>query len=112
MIYIVAIMQPGKLEPVQEALTELGVTGMTVSEVQGYGRQKGKSEIYRGAEYQVNFMPKIKIEVAVPAAQAGEVTQAISKAAKSGKIGDGKIFTFALKDALRIRTGETGETAL
>ena len=112
MIYIVAIMQPGKLETVQDALTDLGVTGMTVSEVQGYGRQKGKSEIYRGAEYQVNFMPKIKIELAVPTAQAGEVKDAISTAAKSGKIGDGKIFTFALKDALRIRTGETGETAL
>ena len=112
MIYIVAIMQPGKLESVQDALTELGVTGMTVSEVQGYGRQKGKSEIYRGAEYQVNFMPKIKIEVAVPTAQAGAVKDAISTPAKSGKIGDGKIFTFALKDALRIRTGETGETAL
>ena len=112
MIYIVAIMQPGKLESVQDALTDLGVTGMTVSEVQGYGRQKGKSEIYRGAEYQVNFMPKIKVELAVSASQAGPVKDAITKAAQSGKIGDGKIFTFALKDALRIRTGETGETAL
>jgi nitrogen regulatory protein P-II 2 len=93
-------------------LLELGVSGLTVTEVQGYGRQKGKSEIYRGAEYVVNFLPKIKIEVAVPAKLAAKVVDAIKTASSTGKIGDGKIFTFDLADALRIRTGETGQAAL
>jgi nitrogen regulatory protein P-II 2 len=112
MKYIIAIIQPGKLEAVHEALGAIGVSGMTVSEVQGYGRQKGKSEIYRGAEYVVNFMPKIKIELAVDTKKASEVIATIQKTAESGKIGDGKVFSMDLKDALRIRTGETGAEAL
>ena len=112
MKYIIAIIQPGKLDAVHEALGTIGITGMTVSEVQGYGRQKGKSEIYRGAEYVINFMPKIKIELAVETKKAPEVIEIIQKTAESGKIGDGKIFSLDLKDALRIRTGETGSTAL
>jgi nitrogen regulatory protein P-II 2 len=112
MKYIIAIIQPGKLDAVHEALGAIGITGMTVSEVQGYGRQKGKSEIYRGAEYVINFMPKIKIELAVETKKAPEVIEIIQKTAESGKIGDGKIFSLDLKDALRIRTGETGSTAL
>ncbi|MEK9718880.1 MAG: P-II family nitrogen regulator, partial [Candidatus Puniceispirillum sp.] len=103
MKYIIAIIQPGKLDDVHEALLELGVSGLTVTEVQGYGRQKGKSEIYRGAEYVVNFLPKIKVEVAVPAKLAPKVVDAIKASSISGKIGDGKIFTFDLADALRIR---------
>ncbi len=112
MKYIIAIIQPGKLEAIHEALGAIGITGMTVSEVQGYGRQKGKSEIYRGAEYVINFMPKIKIELAVESKKASEVIETIQKTAGSGKIGDGKIFALDLKDALRIRTGETGSQAL
>ncbi len=112
MKYIIAIIQPGKLEAVHEALGHIGLTGMTVSEVQGYGRQKGKSEIYRGAEYVVNFMPKIKIELAVETKKAAEVIDVIKQTAGAGKIGDGKIFSLDLKDALRIRTGETGLEAL
>ena len=112
MKYIIAIIQPGKLDAVHEALGGIGVTGMTVSEVQGYGRQKGKSEIYRGAEYVVNFLPKIKIELAVDTKKSAEVIETIKKTAGSDKIGDGKIFALDLKDALRIRTGETGAEAL
>ena len=112
MKYIIAIIQPGKLDDVHSTLLELGVSGLTVTEVQGYGRQKGKSEIYRGAEYVVNFLPKIKVEVAVPAKLAPKVVDAIKASSSSGKIGDGKIFTFDLADALRIRTGETGQAAL
>lgn len=112
MKYIIAIIQPGKLDAIHEALGAIGITGMTVSEVQGYGRQKGKSEIYRGAEYVINFMPKIKIELAVELKKASEVIETIQKTAESGKIGDGKIFALDLKDALRIRTGETGSQAL
>lgn len=112
MKYIIAIIQPGKLDAVHEALGGIGVTGMTVSEVQGYGRQKGKSEIYRGAEYVVNFLPKIKIELAVETKKSAEVIETIQKTAGSDKIGDGKIFALDLKDALRIRTGETGAEAL
>jgi nitrogen regulatory protein PII len=112
MKYIVAIIQPGKLDAVHDALLEIGVTGLTASEVQGYGRQKGKSEIYRGAEYVVNFLPKVKIEVAVPSKIAEKVVAAIKSCTATGKIGDGKIFTLDLADAMRIRTGETGADAL
>ena len=112
MKYIVAIIQPGKLTAVHDALLEIGIAGMTVTEVQGYGRQKGKSEVYRGAEYTVHFLPKVKIEVAVPSKLVGKVVEAIKGASTTGKIGDGKIFTFDLQDAVRIRTSETGEDAL
>jgi nitrogen regulatory protein P-II 2 len=112
MKYIIAIIQPGKLDAVHEALIELGVTGLTATEVQGYGRQKGKSEVYRGAEYVVNFLPKVKIEIAVPSKLAVKTIETIKDVSNTGKIGDGKIFTFDLADALRIRTGETGEAAL
>ncbi len=112
MKYIIAIIQPGKLDAVHEALAQIGIAGMTVSEVQGYGRQKGKSEIYRGAEYVVNFIPKIKIELAVESKKAATVIEAIKKTAGTGKIGDGKIFSLDLKDAMRIRTGESGVEAL
>ena len=112
MKYIIAIIQPGKLTAVHDALLDIGITGMTVTEVQGYGRQKGKSEIYRGAEYTVHFLPKVKIELAVPAKMVGKTVEAIKASSTSGKIGDGKIFTFDLQDAVRIRTSETGESAL
>ena len=112
MKYIVAIIQPGKVEAVYNELLELGVSGLTTTEVQGYGRQKGKTEMYRGAEYNVNFLPKMKIEVAVPSSEAAKVVNAIKSASESGKIGDGKIFTLDLADAMRIRTGETGAEAL
>ena len=112
MKYIVAIIQPGKVEAVYNALLELGVSGLTTSEVHGYGRQKGKTEMYRGAEYVVNFIPKMKIEVAVSSKMADQVVAAIKSASESGKIGDGKIFTLDLADAMRIRTGETGAEAL
>ncbi len=109
---IMAIIKPSKLETVREALSGADVHGMTVSEVKGYGRQKGHSEIYRGAEYQVNFIPKLKLEIAVATAQADTVVDIIRKTAESGKIGDGKIFVFDLEQVTRIRTGETGDTAL
>ena len=112
MKYIVAIIQPGKVEDVYNALLEIGISGLTTTEVQGYGRQKGKTEMYRGAEYNVNFLPKMKIEVAVSSKDAGKVVTAIKDASESGKIGDGKIFTLDLADAMRIRTGETGAEAL
>ena len=112
MKYIVAIIQPGKVEAVYNALLELGVSGLTTTEVQGYGRQKGKTEMYRGAEYNVNFLPKMKVEVAVSSKDAAKVVTAIKAASESGKIGDGKIFTLDLADAMRIRTGETGAEAL
>ena len=112
MKYIVAIIQPGKLTAVHDALLEMDVAGMTVTEVQGYGRQKGKSEIYRGAEYTVHFLPKVKIELAVPTKLASKAVEVIKGASSTGKIGDGKIFTFDLQDAVRIRTSETGEGAL
>ena len=112
MKYIIAIIQPGKLNAVHEALIDIGVSGMTVTEVQGYGRQKGKSEIYRGAEYTVHFLPKVKVEVAVTAKMAGKTVEAIKAASSTGKIGDGKIFTFDLQDVKRIRTNENGESAL
>ena len=112
MKYIIAIIQPGKLTAVHDALLEIGITGMTVTEVQGYGRQKGKSEIYRGAEYTVHFLPKVKIELALPANMLAKAIDVIKTASSSGKIGDGKIFTFDLQEAVRIRTNETGDSAL
>ena len=112
MKYIIAIIQPGKLDAVHEALGVLGISGMTVSEVQGYGRQKGKSEVYRGAEYVVNFIPKIKVEVAVEKKITDDVMTAIKTAAGTGKIGDGKVFVLSLEEAMRIRTAERGAEAL
>ncbi len=109
---IMAIIKPFKLDDVREALTPLGVQGLTVSEVKGFGRQKGQTEIYRGAEYQVNFLPKVKIEVAVPDSLAEQVVEAIMKAGQTGKIGDGKIFVLDLERAVRIRTGEVDAEAL
>jgi nitrogen regulatory protein P-II 2 len=107
-----AVIKPFKLDEVRQALTDIGIQGMTVTEVKGYGRQKGHTEIYRGAEYEVNFVPKLKIEVAVPTASADKVVEAIASAAKTGQIGDGKIFVVSIDDTIRIRTGETGEDAL
>ena len=109
---IVAIIKPFKLDDVRQALTPIGIIGMTVTEVMGYGRQKGHTEIYRGAEYAINFVPKLKIEVVVPANQVDKTVDAIAAAAKTGKIGDGKIFVTPLEQAVRIRTGETDESAL
>jgi len=109
---IIAVIKPFKLEEVREALTAIGVQGLMVSEVKGYGRQSGHTEIYRGAEYVVNFVPKIKLELVVPDAVAPQVIEALSATAKTGKIGDGKIFTLDVEQALRVRTGETGEEAL
>jgi nitrogen regulatory protein P-II 2 len=109
---VIAIIKPFKLDEVRDALTAIGVVGMTVTEVKGYGRQKGHTEIYRGAEYAVSFLPKIKIEVAVASDQVGKAVDAITSAAKTGQIGDGKIFILDLENAVRIRTGETDATAL
>ena len=109
---IEAIIKPFKLDEVREALSEVGVTGLTVTEVKGFGRQKGHTELYRGAEYVVDFLPKIKIELVVAEATVETAIEAIIKAARTGKIGDGKIFVMDLGQAVRIRTGETGETAL
>lgn len=109
---ITAIIKPFKLEEVRSALTDLGIQGMTVTEVKGYGRQKGHTEIYRGAEYAVSFLPKVKIEVAVSASQVDKAIEAITKAAKTGQIGDGKIFVSPIEHTVRIRTMETDEAAL
>ena len=109
---VTAIIKPFKLEEVRQALTELGLQGMTVSEVKGYGRQKGHTEIYRGAEYAVNFLPKVKIEVAVPSSEVKRAIDAIVAAAKTGQIGDGKIFVQSIEHTVRIRTGETDDAAL
>ena len=109
---ITAIIKPFKLEEVRNVLTELGLQGMTVTEVKGYGRQKGHTEIYRGAEYAVSFLPKVKIEVAVSSADADKAIEAITLAAKTGQIGDGKIFVTPLEQVVRIRTGETDGDAL
>jgi nitrogen regulatory protein P-II 2 len=109
---VTAIIKPFKLEDVRDALTKLGVAGLTVSEVKGFGRQKGHTEIYRGAEYTVNFLPKIKIEVVVASDRADRVVDAIAAAAKTGQIGDGKVFVIDVSHALRIRTGETDSDAL
>ena len=109
---IVAVIKPFKLDDVREALTPLGVQGLTVSEVKGFGRQKGQTEIYRGAEYHVSFLPKVKIEVAVADDLADQVIEAIAKAGHTGKIGDGKIFVLPVEQVVRIRTGETDEAAV
>jgi nitrogen regulatory protein P-II 1 len=109
---IEAIIKPFKLEEVKEALADLGIEGMTVSEVKGFGRQKGHTEIYRGSEYTVDFLPKIKIEVVVTDSLLDSAVAAIVKSAKTGKIGDGKVFVSAVEDAIRIRTDETGEKAI
>src|SRR3979411_476005 len=109
---VVAIIKPFKLDEVRQALTAIGVHGMTVSEVKGYGRQKGHTEIYRGAEYVVNFLPKVRIEVAVPRDGADKAVEAITAAARTGQIGDGKIFVIPTDRELRIRTGETDSDAL
>ena len=109
---VTAIIKPFKLDDVREALSEIGVQGMTVTEIKGFGRQKGHTELYRGAEYVVDFLPKIKLEVAVSDDQTDKVIEAITKAANTGKIGDGKIFVFDLGQVIRIRTGESGADAL
>jgi len=109
---IEAIIKPFKLEEVKDALSELGIEGMTVSEVKGFGRQKGHTEIYRGSEYTVDFLPKIKLEVVAPDERVDAAVQAIVKAAKTGKIGDGKVFVSAIEDAIRIRTDERGDKAV
>jgi nitrogen regulatory protein P-II 2 len=109
---VMAVIKPFKLDEVRDALTAIGVHGMTVTEVKGYGRQKGHTEIYRGTEYAVSFLPKLKIEVAVATDQVDKVIEAISGAAKTGQIGDGKIFVINLESAVRIRTGETDASAL
>ena len=109
---IIAIIKPFKLEEVKEALAAAGIEGMTVTEVKGFGRQKGHTEIYRGSEYTVDFLPKVKLEVAVADEVAAKAIDAIGKSARTGKIGDGKIFVFDLEQAIRIRTGETGSEAL
>lgn len=109
---ITAIIKPFKLDDVREALSEIGVQGITVTEVKGFGRQKGHTELYRGAEYVVDFLPKVKLEVAVAADMADKVIESIRNAANTGKIGDGKIFVSPVEDVIRIRTGETGAEAL
>jgi nitrogen regulatory protein P-II 2 len=109
---VIAVIKPFKLEEVRDALTAIGVHGMTVTEVKGYGRQKGHMEIYRGAEYAVNFLPKVRIEVAVASELADKAVEAIATAAKTGQIGDGKIFVAPIEQAVRIRTGETDADAL
>ncbi len=112
MKFIVAIIQPQKLDAVREALAQVGVQGLTVSEVRGFGRQKGHKEIYRGSEYEIGYVPKIKLEIATAADQADRVVEAISKATRTGKIGDGKIFVLPIEAVTRVRTGETGVEAL
>jgi nitrogen regulatory protein P-II 2 len=109
---VMAVIKPFKLDEVRDALTAIGVHGMTVTEVKGYGRQKGHTEIYRGTEYAVSFLPKLKVEVAVASTQVDKVIEAITAAAKTGQIGDGKIFVIELEAAVRIRTGETDTAAL
>jgi nitrogen regulatory protein PII len=112
MKFIVAIIQPYRIDMVREALNEAGVNGLTVSEVRGYGRQRGHKEVYRGAEYSINYVPKLKLEIAVDDDKVDEVTDTIMRTARTGKIGDGKIFVFDLNTVLRIRTGEMGTQAL
>ena len=109
---ITAIIKPFKLEEVRESLAKIGITGMTITEVKGFGRQKGHTELYRGAEYVIDFLPKIKVEIAVSLDQLENVVTAISKSASTGKIGDGKIFISSLDQVIRIRTGETDESAI
>lgn len=112
MKFVTAILRPHKLDDVREALSEVGVSGITVTEVKGFGRQKGHTELYRGAEYQIDFLPKIKLEIAIPASKLDEVIEAIINVANSGKVGDGKIFVTSLDKVIRIRTGETDQSAL
>jgi len=112
MKYIIAIIQPNRLDAIREALAGLGVQGLTVSEVRGFGRQKGQTEIYRGAEYTMQYVPKVKLEVAVDASVADAAVEAIAEGARTGRIGDGKIFVLPLDGAMRVRTGETGADAL
>jgi nitrogen regulatory protein P-II 2 len=112
MKFVTAIIKPFKLDEVREALSAIGVQGITVTEVKGFGRQKGHTELYRGAEYVVDFLPKVKLEAAVKSEQIDQVIEAIEKSASTGKIGDGKIFVFDLEQVVRIRTGETGGDAL
>jgi nitrogen regulatory protein P-II 2 len=109
---VIAVIKPFQLDEVRDALTRIGIHGMTVSEVKGYGRQKGHMEIYRGAEYAINFLPKVRIEVAVASEQIDQVVETIGTAAKTGQIGDGKIFVTSIEQAVRIRTGETDVDAL
>lgn len=109
---IEAIIKPFKLDDVKEALTEIGIQGMTITEVKGFGRQKGHTEIYRGAEYLIDFLPKVKLEVIVTDRQVREVVETIERTAKTGKIGDGKIFVSSVEEVIRIRTGESGEDAI
>ncbi len=109
---VTAIVKPFKLDDVRESLSEIGVQGITVTEVKGFGRQKGHTELYRGAEYVVDFLPKVKIEVAIADSAVDRVIEAITKSANTGKIGDGKIFVSSLEQVIRIRTGETGEDAI
>jgi nitrogen regulatory protein P-II 2 len=109
---VIAIIKPFKLDDVRDAIGDLGIAGLTVTEVKGYGRQRGHTEIYRGAEYAVNFLPKVKIEIAVPDDRADKLVEAITSTAKTGQIGDGKIFVLDLEHAVRIRTGETDADAL
>ena len=109
---VTAIIKPFKLDDVREALSEIGVSGITVTEVKGFGRQKGHTELYRGAEYVVDFLPKVKVEVAIPAETLDQVIETIGNAARTGKIGDGKIFVSDIEQAIRIRTGEAGTEAL
>ncbi|MGY8993597.1 MAG: P-II family nitrogen regulator [Rhodospirillales bacterium] len=112
MKFIIAVIKPFKLDAVREALTLIGIEGMTVSEVKGFGRQKGQKEIYRGAEYEVTFVPKVKLEIAVQDGQVDQVFEAIRDAGQTGQIGDGKVFVVDLEQAMRIRTSETGDAAL
>ncbi|KMT64976.1 P-II family nitrogen regulator [Catenovulum maritimum] len=107
-----AIIKPFKLDDVREAISEIGIEGLTVTEVKGFGRQKGHTELYRGAEYQVDFLPKVKLEVATQDENVERLIEAISSAAKTGKIGDGKIFVYEVEQCIRIRTGETGDSAI
>ena len=109
---VIAIIKPFKLDEVRDALTRIGIHGMTVSEVKGYGRQKGHMEIYRGAEYAINFLPKVRIELAIASEQLDQVVETVATAAKTGQIGDGKIFVTPMEQAVRIRTGETDTSAL
>lgn len=109
---IEAIIRPFRIDDVREALAEIGVKGMTLTEVKGYGRQKGHTELYRGSEYQIDFLPKIKLEVVVPDRLEGQVVETIIRTAKTGQVGDGKIFVMPVDDAVRVRTGESGEAAL
>src|SRR6187200_89997 len=112
MKFVSAIIKPFKLDEVREALSAIGVQGITVTEVKGFGRQKGHTELYRGAEYVVDFLPKVKLEIAVPDELVRQVVEAIEKAAKTGRIGDGKIFVYSIEEVVRIRTGERGKEAL